>query len=195
MNAAHESRASRECRPPWFALHVRSRKESAVADQLAGQGFETFVPKYKVVRRWSDRLKELEQPLFPGYLFSRFDLDRRRLLLATPGVIQIVSVGQAPTPVDEAEVEAIRGALDSGLPTQPWPCLEAGERVRVTYGNLRTLEGILICFKGHHRVVLSVKMLQRAVAFEVDLAWVTPLQETVHQPALKLLPRATTAAA
>jgi len=195
LNAVSELHAPRICRPPWFALHVRTRKETSVADQLAGQGFETFVPKYRVVRRWSDRLKELEQPLFPGYLFARFDLDRRRLLLATPGVIQIVSVGKAPTPMDESEVEGIRSALASGLVGQPWQCLEQGERVRVTYGNLKTLEGILICFKGNHRVVLSVKMLQRAVAFEVDLAWVTPLRETAEVPALKLLSNATAATA
>jgi len=185
----------RVSRPPWFALQVRTRKENAVADQLIDQGFETFVPKYKVVRRWSDRLKELEQPLFPGYLFCRFNLDRRRSLLATAGVIQVVSIGQAPAPVDESEVEGIRSALASGLAAQPWPCLEQGERVRVTYGNLRALEGILICFKGHHRVVLSVTMLQRAVALEVDLAWVTPLRETAQAPALRLLPGATTAIA
>jgi len=195
LKAGPELVASRVCRPPWFALHVRTRKENSVADQLAVQGFETFAPKYKVVRRWSDRLKELEQPLFPGYLFSRFDLDRRRLLLTTPGVIQIVSVGQVPTAVDESEVEGIRSALASGLASQPWPCLEEGERVRVSYGSLKNLEGILICFKGRHRVVLSVRMLHRAVAFEVDIAWVTPLRGTAQVPALKLLPHATTVTA
>jgi len=177
-------------RPPWFALQVRTRKEGSVADQLIDHGFETFLPKYKVVRRWSDRVKELEQPLFPGYLFCRFDLDRRRPLLTTPGVIQIVSIGRTPAVVDQTEVEGIRSALQSGLAVQPWPCLEEGERVRVTHGNLRTLEGILVCFKGRHRVVLSVTMLQRAVALEVDLAWVTPLREPTLAPALKLLPRA-----
>jgi transcription antitermination factor NusG len=192
LNPEPQLLPSSVCHPPWFALHVRSRKENSVADQLALQGFETFVPNYRVVRRWSDRLKELEQPLFPGYLFARFELDRRRLLLATPGVIQIVSVGQVPTAIDESELDAIRRALDSGLPIQPWPCLETGERVRVTYGNLRTLEGILICFKGNHRVVLSIKMLQRAVAFEVDLAWVTPVREVAEPTALQLLPSAAT---
>lgn len=181
----------RVSRPLWFALHVRTRKENAVADHLTDHGFETFVPKYKVVRRWSDRLKELEQPLFPGYLFCRFNLDRRRSLLTAPGVIHIVSVGQTPAAIDESEVEGVRSALQSGLAVQPWPCLEQGERVRVSHGNLRGLEGILVCFKGNHRVVLSVTMLQRAVALEVDLAWVTPLREAAQAPALKLLPSAT----
>jgi len=148
-----------------------------VASHLAGQGYECFLPFYKSVRRWSDRLKELEQPLFPGYLFSKFDFQNRRPLLMTPGMIQIVGIGRAPTPVDEAELETVRQAVLSGLPNQPWPYLEVGERVRVNYGSLSGLEGILVHFKGSHRVVMSVTLLQRSVAMEVDLAWVTPVRK------------------
>lgn len=164
---------------PWFAVQVRSRKEDWVASQLVGQGLECFLPKYKAVRRWSDRMKELDQPLFPGYLFCRFDFQARRPIVVTPGVIQILSVGRAPTPIDETEIAAIQQAISSGLPSQPWPYVAVGERVRVTYGNLTGLEGLLIKFKGNHRVVLSVTLLQRSVAMEVDLAWVTPLR--AHQ--------------
>jgi transcription antitermination factor NusG len=148
-----------------------------VASHLAGQGYDCFLPKYKSVRRWSDRTKELEEPLFPGYLFCRFDFQNRRPLLITPGVIQIVGVGRTPIPVDEAELETVRQAVQSGLPNQPWPYLEAGQRVRVTYGSLSGLEGLLVHFKGSHRVVISVTLLQRSVAMEVDLAWVTPVSK------------------
>lgn len=162
---------------PWFALQVRSRRETLVATQLEGQGYECFLPLYKCVRRWSDRMKELEQPLFPGYLFCRLDFQNRRPLLMTPGVIQIVGTGRTPMPVDETEVESVRQAVLSGLPSQPWPYLEVGERVRLNYGNLRGLEGTLINFKGNHRVVMSVALLQRSVALEVELSWVTRLRE------------------
>ena len=162
---------------PWFALQVRSRKEDWVASQLAGQGFECFLPKYKTIRRWSDRMKELEQPLFPGYLFCRFDYQNRRPLVVTPGVVQVIGVGRTPIPIEEREIEAIQLAVSSGLPSQPWPYLEVGERVRVNYGNLDGLEGILVNFKGNHRVVLSVTLLQRSVAMEVDLSWITAVQE------------------
>lgn len=160
----------------WFALQVRSRREGLVASHLAGQGYECFLPLYKSVRRWSDRMKELQQPLFPGYLFSKFDFQNRRPLLMTPGILQIVGIGRAPTPVDEAELEAVRRAVSSGLPNQPWPYLEVGERVRVNYGSLCGLEGILVHFKGSHRVIISVTLLRRSVAMEVDLAWVTPVR-------------------
>jgi transcription antitermination factor NusG len=147
-----------------------------VSAHLEGQGFECFLPFYKSQRRWSDREKELDQPLFPGYLFCRFDFQNRRPLVVTPGVIQIVGIGKKPMPVEDREIEAIQLAISSGLPSQPWPYLEVGERVRVNYGSMSGLEGILASFKGVHRVVLSVSMLQRSVALEVDLAWVSSVR-------------------
>lgn len=164
-------------RLPWYALQVRSRREMPISTQLKGQGYECFLPLYKSTRRWSDRVKEVNQPLFPGYLFCRFDLHNRGPLLMTPGVQQIVGVGRTPMPVQESEMESIRQALASGLPSQPWPYLELGQRVRVNHGSLRDLEGILINFKGSNRVVLSVSLLQRSVAMEIDLSWVTPVNE------------------
>jgi transcription antitermination factor NusG len=160
---------------PWFAVQVRARKEDWVASQLAGQGFDCFLPKYKTVRQWSDRVKELELPLFPGYLFCRFDFHNRRSLVMTPGIIQIVGNGRSPIPVEQVEIEAIRLAVSSGLPNQPWPYLEVGEQVRINYGPLTGLEGILVSFRGSHRVVLSVTLLQRSVAMEVEVDWVSAL--------------------
>jgi transcription antitermination factor NusG len=162
---------------PWFALQVRSRREGLITAHLEGQGYECFLPLYKSKRRWSDRVKEIEQPLFPGYLFCRFDLHNRGPLLMTPGVQQIVGIARTPMAVEEKEIEAIRLALSSGLPNQPWPYMQVGERVRVNYGSLVNLEGILVNFKGSNRVVLSVTLLQRSVAMEIEMAWVSPVRE------------------
>jgi len=178
VNALAASSENSSGRMAWFALQVWSRREPSVAAQLLEQGYECFLPLYKSVRRWSDRMKEVEQPLFPGYLFSRFDYQNCRSLLMTPGVHQVLGNGRSPIPVEERELQSIRQALNSGLPNQPWPYLQVGERVRVNYGSLNNLEGILIHFKGSHRVVLSVTLLQRSVAMEIDLAWVTPVRET-----------------
>jgi transcription antitermination factor NusG len=161
----------------WYALHVHTRKEAAVAAHLEGQGLECFLPLYKSVRKWSDRVKELQQPLFPGYLFSRFDYQNRRAVVMTPSVLQVVGNGRTAIPVPDDEISAIQTAVASGLSHQPWPYIEVGERVRLTYGTLSGLEGILINFKGNHRVLLSVSLLQRSVAFEVDLAWLVPVRE------------------
>jgi len=169
----------------WYALQVWSRKEASVSFQLRSLGYECFLPTYKCQRKWSDRVKELEQPLFPGYLFCRFDVQRRRPLVMTPGVIQIVGTGKTPLPVANDEMERIQLAVASEAPCQPWPYIEVGERVRVNYGSLRGLEGILINFKGSHRVVLSISLLQRSVALEIDLAWVTALGKEGRQSTAK----------
>ncbi len=172
---------------PWFALQVRSRREAFVANHLEGQGFECFLPLYQSKRRWSDRVKEVEQPLFPGYLFCRLDLNNRGHVLMTPSVQQIVGMGRTPIPVEEREMESVRLALSSGLPSQPWPYIHVGERVRVNYGSLVNLEGILVSFKGSNRVVLSVTLLQRSVAMEIDLAWLSPVREAKSAPAARVL--------
>ena len=175
MNLAICSPESAGTRFPWYAVQCWLRKESMIAAQLEGQGFECFLPKYKSLREWSDRKKEVEQPLFPGYLFCRFDYTQRRPVVVTPGVLQVVGCGRTPTPIEDREIEAIQIAVASGVPGQPWPYLEVGEKVRIHTGKLSGLEGILVNFKGNHRVVLSVTLLQRSVALEVDLAWVASL--------------------
>lgn len=166
---------------PWYALQCWARKESLIATQLEGQGFECFLPKYKSLREWSDRKKEVEQPLFPGYVFCRFQYSQRRPVVMTPGVLQVVGFGRTPVPIENREIEAIQIAVASGIPSRPWPYLEIGERVRIHTGKLTGLEGILVNFKGNHRIVLSVSLLQRSVALEVDLAWVASLEKRREQ--------------
>jgi transcription antitermination factor NusG len=161
----------------WYALQVRSRKESYVASQIQGQGYECLLPTYKSIRKWSDRMKEVEQPLFPGYLFCRFDFQNRRPVVTTPGVLQVVGYGRTAVSVSEEEIQALQLAVGSEMPKQPWPYLEVGQRVRVNYGTLSGLEGILVNVKGNHRVVLSVTLLQRSVAMEVETSWLSVIKE------------------
>jgi transcription antitermination factor NusG len=144
-----------------------------VAKQLNGKGYETFLPVYKSRRRWSDRIKQVELPLFPGYLFCRFDAMNRLPILVTPGIVQIVGFGKTPIAVDDAEIAAIRTVVGADVEKEPWPFLKVGQTVRVEYGALRGVEGILLNIKGSHRLVLSVTLLQRSVAVEVDSAWVS----------------------
>jgi transcription antitermination factor NusG len=97
--------------------------------------------------------------------------------VVTPGVLQVVGCGRTPTPIEDGEIQAIQVAVASGISGQPWPYLEVGERVRIHTGKLSGIEGILVNFKGNHRVVLSVTLLQRSVALEVDLSWVSSLEK------------------
>jgi len=158
----------------WYALRVRSRHENTVASHLQARGFESFVPLYKSLRRWSDRFREIELPLFPGYVFCQFNLLNRLPIVTVPGIVHVVGIGRIPVAIAQTEIAAIQTAIKSGLPRQPWPCLEIGNRVRIEYGPLSGIEGILSGFRGHQRLVLSVTLLQRSVAVQVDQAWVTP---------------------
>ena len=165
-----ESSASR-----WFALVVKPRHEKAVEQNLRLRGLEPFVPLYSSRRSWSDRVKTVDFPLFPGYAFCRFSVLNRLAVLNTPGVASIVGFAKADTPVEDSEISAIQAILRSGLPVQPWPYLHPGTRVRIRGGALAGVEGTLLREKGVCHVVLSVELLQRSVAVEVDRELVSAL--------------------
>jgi transcription antitermination factor NusG len=171
---------------PWFALQVRTRQEARVAQQLNGRGYDQFLPVYALRTRWSDRIKEVNAPLFPGYLFCRFNPQDRLPILKTPGVIQIVGFNNGPTAVDESEMQSIQTLVAAGAPHQPWPFLATGDRVRIESGPLLGLEGILIDVKRSHRLILSVTLLQRSVAVEIDSALVAAISPTRPRQAEKL---------
>jgi transcription antitermination factor NusG len=161
---------------PWYALRVKSRHENIVTMHLDARGFESFLPLYHCRRRWSDRCKEFELPLFPGYVFCRFNPLNRLPILSIPGVVGPVAIGRTPVPVDDTEVTAIQVAVKTALRSRPWPFVQMGQRVRIEQGPLCGLEGILVGFRGQERLVLSVTLLQRSVAVQVDEEWVRPLQ-------------------
>jgi transcription antitermination factor NusG len=171
----------------WYALQVHARKEQLVTSQLENRSLECFLPTYKSLRKWSDRTKEIQQALFPGYVFCRFDYECRQPVVMTNGVMQVVGNGKTATPIAEAEIEALQVAVRSGVPSQPWPYLRTGEYVQINYGHLAGLHGFLVNFKGNHRVVLSVTLLQRSLALEVELGWLTPVatQERQQRTAAK----------
>jgi transcription antitermination factor NusG len=161
---------------PWFGVHVRARYEKIAATILRGKGYEEYLPVYVSRRRWSDRQRNLELPLFPGYLFCRLNPENRLPVLVTPGVIQIVGAGKVPIPVDPAEILAIQKVVSSGAAVLPWPRLEPGDKVRVEEGPLRDTVGVLLKYKNSHRLIVGVTLLQRSVAVEIDRNCVAPAE-------------------
>ena len=153
---------------PWHALHTRYQHEKVVGELLTRQGFETFLPLYTTVHRWKDRTKRLSLPLFPCYVFLRGGVDRRLQILKTPGVHSIVETAGRPGVIPEVEIAAIRRAVENALRIEPHPFLANGDWVRIKSGPLVGLEGILVCRQDQFRLVLSVDMLGRSVAVEVD---------------------------
>jgi transcription antitermination factor NusG len=152
----------------WYAACTRSNHERRVAKQLAERGVENFLPQYDSVRRWKDRKVHLKMPLFPGYVFVHLALQNRLKVLQVPGVARLVGFAGRPSPVPEEEFAKIRGFLKQGLRAEPHPYLKAGRRVRVRSGPLEGMEGIVLRRKNGCRLVISLELIQRAMAVDVS---------------------------
>jgi transcription antitermination factor NusG len=164
----------------WYALNVRSRFESLVSEHLHVKGYDVFYPTYKATHRWSDRNKTFQYPLFPTYLFCSFEVEKRLPILIMPGVLAVAGAGRVPTAVEDAEIEAIRLIVQSGASYQPHPYLAVGERVRIVEGPLCGLTGLITQTKSNFRLVLSVDLLMRSVAVEIDESSVEHARESAR---------------
>jgi transcriptional antiterminator NusG len=173
----YESPVIENCKArQWFAVRVRSNQERTAIAHLRERGYQQFAPCYKSERRWSDRKKEIDQFLFPGYIFCRFDPGDRLGVLTAPGVVDLVGFGRTPEAVSDQEIERVRRMVESGLLVTPYPYLNVGQTVLIERGPLTGLEGILVETKGKHRLVVSVNLLQRSVSAEVDRQSVRPVR-------------------
>jgi transcription antitermination factor NusG len=153
---------------PWFALHVRSNFEKATSTILEAKGLHVYYPSFRQKKRWSDRIREIEKPLFPGYVFCRFDPECRLPVLKTQGVVGMVGVAGVPTPIADSEIEAVQRIVQSGLAARPWPFQNVGQHVLIETGPLAGTEGIILECKNIYRIVVSINLLQRSVVAEID---------------------------
>jgi transcription antitermination factor NusG len=160
---------------PWHAVYTRHQHEKTVARILTLKGFETFLPLYRESRLWQDRAKLLSLPLFPCYVFLKGGLERRLDIATTPGIHAFVLSAGQPASIPAGEIEAIRRGVEGGARVEPHPFLKSGDCVRVKSGPLKGIQGILVRKKSLYRLVLSVGMLGKAAAVEVDAAQVEPL--------------------
>jgi transcription antitermination factor NusG len=155
---------------PWYVTYTSPRHEKHVARQLEERGISSFLPLYKSTRRWKDRKKELELPLFPSYVFAQIQLERRVDLLRIPGVVSLVSFQGRPVPASLAEIETLQRGMGGSSVLRPHPYLKVGRKVRVQHGPMTGLEGIFVRWKDRVRIVVSITLIQRSVAVEVDEA-------------------------
>jgi len=165
-----DPRPADQLKSHWYAAHVCSRHEKQVARQLEERHVSYFLPVYRSVRRWKDRRKELDLVLFPGYVFVHLDLKDRLRVLQVPSVVRFVSFNGRPAALPDAEIEVLVNGLAKGVRAEPHPYLKVGHRVRVKYGPLAGTQGILVRRKDKFRVVLSIDLIMRSVAVEVDEA-------------------------
>jgi transcription antitermination factor NusG len=165
------------CDPSWHALYTKHQHEKTVARVLTIKGFETLLPLYQTAHRWKDRTKVLSMPLFPCYVFLKGGLERRLDVMTTPGIFAVLSNAGKPATIPIAEIDAIRRAVESGANVEPHPFLKCGQWVRVKCGPLAGIQGILTRKKSLYRLVLSVEMLGKAAAVEVDSSLVERLAD------------------
>ena len=161
----------------WYAVYTRHQHEKVAACNLQRKGFEVFLPLYTAAHRWKDRTKRLSLPLFPCYVFLQGGPERRFDLLATPGVLALVENGGRAAAIPAEQIEAVRRAIAGWAPVEPVPYLQFGDCVRVTEGPLKNIEGVLVrAREGASKLILSVELLQRSVAVEVDASLVEPVR-------------------
>lgn len=149
----------------WVAVQVVPRNEARVAILLQSKGYESFLPTYKVRRKWSDRVRTLDMPLFPGYVFCRRE-EAAGLIVATPQVIRIVGFGGKPSPIEDEEIEALRRIGTSGATSEPCSYLRIGDRVQVKNGPLAGITGILVQIGNQRRFIISINAIMRSVSVD-----------------------------
>jgi len=169
-----------ESKLEWFALKVQSRYKEKVKESLRGKGFKVMFPQYTSVRQYSDRLKKIALPLFPGYVFCQMDQNRRLPVLITPGVEYVVGFCGRMEPIPQQQIDALESLSTAELDSQPWPYLAIGDRIRIAAGALAGVEGFLIRTQGTDRLILSIEMLQRSIAVCIERTWVQP--KTLERP-------------
>ncbi len=153
----------------WYAVTTRSRHEKVVAEQLWQKQIECFLPLREVISKWKDRKKKVQFPLFPGYLFVHVPIRERRLdILKVPSVVRIIGFEGEPAVIPEMQIEAVKRLVFSTLPCDPYPYITEGDRMEITRGPLKGLQGILMEKRGVYRFILSIDLIQQAVACEVD---------------------------
>ena len=167
-NGQEQSSGEEAAEQSWFALGVTTRHEKTVTRMLGHKGYETFLPLQTQRHQYASRAREFELPLFPGYLFCRFDPAVRLPVVNTPGVLHVLGAGRAPVPVSENEIMSLRTAVEARIPMRPVPYWQSGQKIRIATGPLTGVEGIVSRAKQPVRLVLSVTLLQRSVLLEID---------------------------
>lgn len=161
--------------PQWYAVYTYGRHEKKVAAQLAEKSAVCFLPLRRVMSRWKDRQKLVEFPLFPGYVFVNIPLTEKLKVLSTGGVVSLIGFNSKPEPIPAEQILAIMAFMEENLAYDPYPYITEGKRVEIKHGLLKGLQGILVRKKSAYKFVISVDIIQKSVALEIDAADVEPV--------------------
>ena|SRR5271154_609339 len=162
---------------PWFALQVIPKHEKSVDNILENRGYIHFLPTCCVRRRWSDRIRVVEQPLFPGYVFCRSQSNLMEVIRGSPGIIRIVAFGGKPHPVPDKEIEALQQIIRGKREYSAFPYLNVGQKVHVISGPLTGISGTIMQFKNRDRLIISLDVVMKSVSVEIE-RWEVGLVQT-----------------
>ena len=154
----------------WYALYTKSRHEKHIEEELNRHSIESFLPLRKIKRRWSDRIKTIEEPLFKSYIFVKTELPRRSTdILKIKGAVKFVSAGIKPVSIEENIIQSLRNIVQQNIAVDPFPYLEKGDRVIVKSGPFKDTEGFIVRKDEKKcRLVISIAAIKSSVAIEID---------------------------
>jgi transcription antitermination factor NusG len=163
--------------PEWFAIRTRARHEKTVAKQFETSRVESFLPLCTEMRSWSDRRKEVDLPLFPGYVFVRFSntSHMRLLVFQARGVVGFVGPNNRATAIPAKQIEALRSLVDARVDLRPHPYLNVGQKIRIQNGALQGMEGVLVRVASDESLIVSVDLIHKSVAIRLEGYDVTTL--------------------
>jgi transcription antitermination factor NusG len=162
----------------WYAGYTASRHEKRVAENFAQRGVEHFLPLYETIHRWNNGRHRVQLPLFPGYIFVRIALQDRLRVIEVPGFVRLVGFNSLPCPLPEVDINRMKEALNKGVVAEPYPYLTVGTRVEIRNGPMQGMTGILLRRQNKCRVVISVDLIMRSTAVEVEAADVVPIRKS-----------------
>ena len=155
----------------WVAVYTRSRHEKCANEDLEKRGIETFLPLRKIKRHWSDRVKQVEEPLFKGYLFVHIPRQMHLEVLKARGIVRFVGHSRIqPTVIPDKELLSIRTFIEEEIDIDPYPYLKEGERVYIRSGPMKGVEGYIVRKDKHCRLVISLDLLMQSISVVIDEA-------------------------
>lgn len=156
----------------WYACYTRGRHEKKVASNLESRGIEIVLPVHRVEVRWSDRMKTVERPLFPSYVFARFPTSELQQVLNTRGLVTILRSGSALAAIPDDEIENVRrfaaAVSDHRVTPERETAIEAGDRVRVLTGPFAGIEGVALVRRGRRRLLVALSTVGEGLAVDLD---------------------------
>ena len=168
--------SSQEVASGWLALTVKPQHELASANALQMRDIESYAPVFSERRRWSDRFKVINVPLFPGYVFARFGQRQRTAALQCAGIRSIVQFGPEPAQIPDSDMASIRLLISATVYLEPWEGLIPGDKIRVETGPLTGVTGVFLSHKGRCSLAVSLDLLGRSVIATLPQESISPLQ-------------------